>query len=240
MAAVSPRRPEGGGADGAAGGAGGVGRGDPDGATFAQASTLPMNGLTAELALDLLACRAGETLAVTGGAGLLASYVIALAKEQGLRVIADAKPGADTSSSARSAPTSSSARASGFAAAVLEAAPGGADGLIDTAVLGRGARAIRDGGQIVVVRGWNGGELEDAGSGCADVRREPCSSAPTGSRSCGSSPRRPDPAARGGGVPARAGRRRRAGDGGRRPARPRRDRLLAGGSAPSRDGARTF
>ena len=34
----------------------------------------------------------GHTLLVTGGAGVLASYVIALGRERGLRVFADAKP----------------------------------------------------------------------------------------------------------------------------------------------------
>src|SRR5215470_2894584 len=74
MAAVTPRRPEGGAhaelivvpeASVVA---------VPDGASLAQAATLPMNGLTAMLALDLLALPARATVAVTGGAGLLASY----------------------------------------------------------------------------------------------------------------------------------------------------------------------
>src|SRR3954470_17976442 len=51
----------------------------PSGATVAQASTLPMNGLTARLALDLIKLSAGETLAVSGGAGLLAHYMIVMA-----------------------------------------------------------------------------------------------------------------------------------------------------------------
>jgi NADPH:quinone reductase-like Zn-dependent oxidoreductase len=51
-----------------------------------------MNGLTAKLGLELLGLGPGQTLGVTGGAGLLASYVIALAKDLGVRVIADAKP----------------------------------------------------------------------------------------------------------------------------------------------------
>ena len=54
----------------------------PKGATLAQASTLPMNGLTARLALDLIKLSAGQTLAVSGGAGLLAHYMIVLAKQR--------------------------------------------------------------------------------------------------------------------------------------------------------------
>src|SRR5262249_39214073 len=126
----------------------------PDGATLEEASTLPMNGLTAMLGLELLGLRSGETLGVTGGAGLLASYVIALAKEAGLRVIADAKPeeaelvrgyGADVVVP----------RGDGFVDAVRDAAPDGVDGLYDTALLHEAVfGAIRDGGSMVVVRGW--------------------------------------------------------------------------------------
>ena len=43
----------------------------PAGASHAEASTLPMNGLTARLSLDQLALQPGQTLAVTGAAGLL-------------------------------------------------------------------------------------------------------------------------------------------------------------------------
>ena len=64
----------------------------PVGATDAEAATLPMNGLTARLALDVLALQPGRTLAVTGAAGAVGSYVVQLAKAEGLRVIADAAP----------------------------------------------------------------------------------------------------------------------------------------------------
>ena len=163
MAAVSPRRPEGGAQQELLVVPAASVVPIPDGATVVEAATLPMNGLTARLGLDLLGLQAGETLAVTGGAGLLASYVIVLAKEQGLRVIADAKPedeelvrsfGADVVVP----------RGEPFTDAVLEAAPGGADAVFDTALLRRAAfPAIRDGGQIVVVRGWDGDEVEDRG-----------------------------------------------------------------------------
>ena len=41
----------------------------PQGSTLIEASTLPMNGLTARLSLDELALQPGQTLAVTGAAG---------------------------------------------------------------------------------------------------------------------------------------------------------------------------
>lgn len=155
MAAVSPRRPEGGAqAELVVVPAASVVP-IPDGVTLQQAATLPMNGLTARLGLQLLGLEAGQTLAVSGGAGLLASYAIALAKLRGLRVIADAQPtdqelvrsfGADLVVP----------RGEGFAAAVREAAAGGVDGLFDTALLGQAAfPAIRDGGAMAVVRGWD-------------------------------------------------------------------------------------
>jgi NADPH2:quinone reductase len=160
MAAVTPRRPEGGAqAELLVAPAASV-VAIPDGATLQQAATLPMNGLTAKLGLDVLRLRSGQTLAVSGGAGQLASYVIPLAKEQGLRVLADAAPddeqlvrgfGADVVVP----------RGDGFVAAVREIVPEGADALFDTALLGRSAfPAIRDGGAMIAVRGWREGEPE--------------------------------------------------------------------------------
>jgi NADPH:quinone reductase-like Zn-dependent oxidoreductase len=160
MAAVSPRRPEGGAqAELLVAPAASVVP-IPEGATFQQASTLPMNGLTAKLGLELLDLRAGQALAVTGGAGLLASYVIALARAGGLHVIADAKP--DDEALVRSFGTNAVVpRGEGFVRAVHEVVPGGVDGLFDTALLGRAAfAAIRDGGAMAVVRGWDDSPTE--------------------------------------------------------------------------------
>jgi NADPH:quinone reductase len=156
MAAVSPRRPDGG------------AQAElivvpvasvvpiPAGAALQQAATLPMNGLTARLGLDVLALSDGETLAVSGGAGLLASYVIPLAKELGLHVIADAKP--EDEELVRSFGADQVVpRGDGFNGAIRSLAPEGVDALFDTALLGRDAfPAIRDGGAMVAVRGWQG------------------------------------------------------------------------------------
>ena len=160
MAAVSPGRPEGGAqAELIVVPAASVVP-VPDGASFQQAATLPMNGLTAMLGLELLGLAAGQTLAVSGGAGLLASYVIALAKVRDVRVIADAKP--DDEALVRSFGADVVLpRGEGFPAAVREVAPDGVEGLFDTALLGRGAfPAIRDGGAMAVVRGWDGSDPE--------------------------------------------------------------------------------
>ena len=62
----------------------------PSGVSDAEAATVPMNGLTARLALDLLHLEPGQVLAVTGAAGALGGYVVQLAKADGLTVVADA------------------------------------------------------------------------------------------------------------------------------------------------------
>jgi NADPH:quinone reductase-like Zn-dependent oxidoreductase len=160
MAAVAPRRPEGGAqAELIVVPAASVVP-IPSGATVQEAATLPMNGLTAILGLELLGLSEGQTLAVSGGAGLLASYVIPLAKLRGLRVIADAKPD-DEEMVRRFGADVVVPRGAGWGDAVRAEVPDGVDALYDTALLKSSAfPAIRDGGQIAVVRGWDEGEPE--------------------------------------------------------------------------------
>jgi NADPH2:quinone reductase len=133
----------------------------PSGASLVQASTLPMNGLTALRGLELLDLPASATLLVAGGAGLLASYVIPLAKRAGLRVLADAGP-ADKELVRGFGADVVLPRGEGLATAVRDAVPGGVDAVFDTALLGRGIfPAIRDGGALVFVRTWDGEVVED-------------------------------------------------------------------------------
>jgi NADPH:quinone reductase-like Zn-dependent oxidoreductase len=132
----------------------------PRGATLEQAATLPMNGLTALAGLEQLGVGEGDTIAVTGGAGLLASYVIAIAKQRGIRVLADARPedeelvrgfGADVVLN----------RGDGLADAIRAEVPAGVDAVYDTALLQRAMfPAIREGGGLAVVRGWDGDDVE--------------------------------------------------------------------------------
>ena len=160
MAAVMPRRPEGGAqAELLVVPAASVVP-IPDGATLEQAATLPMNGLTAMLGLEMLGLGPGDTLAVSGGAGLLASYVIPIARERGLRVIADAGP-ADERLVRSFGADVVIPRSDDFAAAVRAVEPAGVAGVYDTALLYRDALgAIRDGGGLAVVRGWSHGDSE--------------------------------------------------------------------------------
>jgi len=128
----------------------------PAGTTDAEASTLPMNGLTARLTLDLLGLRPGQTLAVTGAAGAYGGYVVQLAKADGLRVIADASE-ADTELVRSLGADVVVARGDDVAVRILEAAPGGVDALADGAVLGdKVFAAIREGGGFATVRGFSG------------------------------------------------------------------------------------
>jgi NADPH:quinone reductase-like Zn-dependent oxidoreductase len=159
MAAVSPRRPEGGAqAEVIVVPAASVVP-IPDATALPAAATLPMNGLTAMRGLEMLDLEPGDTLAVAGGAGCLASYVIGLAHDRGLRVLADAGP-ADEETVRSFGADVVLPRSEDFAAAVTEAEPDGADAVFDTALLGAAAAgAIRDGGGLVVVRGWDGSDV---------------------------------------------------------------------------------
>ena len=128
----------------------------PVGASDVEASTLPMNGLTARLALDLLALRPGQTLAVTGAAGCCGGYAVQLAKADGLRVIADASV-ADEQLVRDLGADVVVARGDDVAARIREAVPGGVDGLVDAAVMHTLAlAAVRDGGGLAVVRAFEG------------------------------------------------------------------------------------
>jgi NADPH:quinone reductase-like Zn-dependent oxidoreductase len=158
MAAVMPRRPEGGAQAELIVVPAASAVPIPDGVSVEEAATLPMNGLTAMRGLELLGLAEGETLAVAGGAGLLGSYVIGLARERGLRVIADAKAGEEEVVRGFGADVVLP-RSDDFAAAVLGVESDGVAGVYDTALLNEDAfGAIRDGGGLVVVRGWQGGE----------------------------------------------------------------------------------
>jgi NADPH:quinone reductase-like Zn-dependent oxidoreductase len=128
----------------------------PAGADFPAASTLPMNGLTARAALDELALPKGATLAVTGAAGAFGGYVIQLAKADGLHVIADASK-ADEQLVRDLGADQVVRRGDGVAERIRELVPDGVDAVADGAVLnGAIGPAIRDGGGLAVVRGWDG------------------------------------------------------------------------------------
>jgi NADPH:quinone reductase len=126
----------------------------PAGATDVEACTLPMNGLTAQLALDVLDLEPGGTLAVTGSAGAFGGYVVQLAKVSGLTVAADALE-ADQQLVEGLGADVVLPRGEAFPALVRARFADGVDGAADGALLdGPVAAAVRDGGTVVTVRGY--------------------------------------------------------------------------------------
>lgn len=156
MAIVIPRRPEGGAmAESVVVPSASVAP-LPEGASFEEAATIPMNGLTVRLALDLLALKPGDTLAVTGAAGAVGAYAVELGALEGLRVIAVASR-TDEEMLKRMGAVEMVVRGDDAVERIRELVPGGVDGLIDAAVIGKPIfGAIRDGGGYATVRGYDG------------------------------------------------------------------------------------
>ena len=128
----------------------------PKGVDAVAASTLPMNGLTARLALDLMALTPGQVLAVTGAAGAFGGYVVQLAKADGLTVVADASEADEELVRALGADVVVP-RGDDVAAQIRERFPDGVDGLADGAVQDALVLpAVKDGGAVATVRGYRG------------------------------------------------------------------------------------
>jgi NADPH:quinone reductase-like Zn-dependent oxidoreductase len=128
----------------------------PAGTTPVEACTLPMNGLTAQLSLDLLGLSRGQVIAVTGAAGAYGGYVIQLAKAEGLTVIADSSKSDQALVTALGADIVVQ-RGDDVASRIRDHFPNGVDGLADGAVLNeRAIPAVRDGGAFTSVRGFKG------------------------------------------------------------------------------------
>jgi NADPH2:quinone reductase len=128
----------------------------PAGADAVGASTLPMNGLTARLALDLMALRPGQVVAVTGAAGAFGGYVVQLAKADGLTVVADASE-ADEELVRSLGADVVVRRGDDVADRIREHVPEGVDGLADGSVQDALVLpAVKDGGAVATVRGYRG------------------------------------------------------------------------------------
>ena len=128
----------------------------PTGATLVEASTLPMYGLTARKALDMLDLPAGATIGVTGAAGAFGGYVVQLAKADGLRVVADASE-ADEALVRSLGADIVVRRGDDVATLMREAVPEGVDAVADGAIQhALVLPAIRDGGAVAAVRPFQG------------------------------------------------------------------------------------
>jgi NADPH:quinone reductase-like Zn-dependent oxidoreductase len=128
----------------------------PAGADAVAACTLPMNGLTARLALDHMGLAPGQVVAVTGAAGAFGGYVIQLAKTDGLTVVADASE-ADEQLVRDLGADVVVRRGDDVAERIRAAFPDGVDGLADGSVQDAAVLpAVRDGGKVATVRGYRG------------------------------------------------------------------------------------
>lgn len=127
----------------------------PHGFDHQEAATLPMNGLIARLALDTLGLEEGSVLAVTGAAGTMGGYAVQLAKKDGLTVIADAKDSDEERVTGLGADLVLR-RGDDFPQLIRERYPDGVAGVIDGALmLEKIAPAVRDGGTVITVRGYD-------------------------------------------------------------------------------------
>ncbi|MFD8704821.1 NADP-dependent oxidoreductase [Kitasatospora sp. NPDC059648] len=126
----------------------------PAGVGSVQAATLPLNGLTALQALDLLELPAGATVLVTGAAGAVGGFAVELAALRGLRVVALAAEEDEELVRALGARWFVPRTVPDVAAAVRELVPGGVDGAVDAARLGVAALgAVRGRGAFAALAG---------------------------------------------------------------------------------------
>ena len=119
----------------------------PDGASWVEAATLPLNALAAFQALDLMP-RDTRSVAIVGAAGAVGAFAAELAAHRGQSVYAVASAQDETfvrGSSAVFVP-----RSADPAGAIQAAAGGPVDAVLDTAGTGDAALgAVRDGGAFV-------------------------------------------------------------------------------------------
>ncbi|WP_181772314.1 NADP-dependent oxidoreductase [Amycolatopsis pittospori] len=115
-----------------------------------EAATLPLNGLTAVQALDLVDLPPGATVLVTGAAGAVGGYAVSLAHAKGFRVVAVA--GESDEDVVRGFGADVFLPRGDFLADRVRAEiPGGVDAALDTALLGLDALdAVRAQGRFVV------------------------------------------------------------------------------------------
>ncbi|WP_410636361.1 NADP-dependent oxidoreductase [Amycolatopsis sp. cmx-4-83] len=119
----------------------------PPGVSPVEAATLPLNALTAAQALDLV--ESTGTVLVTGAAGAVGGYAVALAHARGRQVVAVAGE-ADEAIVRGFGADEFVPRGRDLGERVRARVPGGVDAVLDTALLGLDALdAVRGGGEFV-------------------------------------------------------------------------------------------
>ncbi len=128
----------------------------PSAATIPQAASFLMNALTARSAIDALALPPRSTVLVTGAAGAVGGYAVALAHADGHRVIGVAST-SDEHHVRELGADEFVPRGDGLLDRLREHAPAGVDAAIDAAALrDQIVPAIRDNGQLLNARSWDG------------------------------------------------------------------------------------
>jgi NADPH:quinone reductase len=123
-----------------------------EGTDLISAATVPMNALTGMLCLELLGLKPGQTLLITGAAGILGSLSAQLALLDGLNVLANAAA-ADRDFLLSLGLKTLLPRDAGLEEAIRAACPDGVDGVIDGALIGnRISHLVRDGGGMISPR----------------------------------------------------------------------------------------
>lgn len=122
--------------------------------TITEAATLPLSALTADQALDASGVQAGESLLVTGAAGMVGGYLVQLAHRRGIDVVAVASAADEAVVKSFGARTVMD-RDTDVAAAINAAYPGGVNAAVDAADIGAPAlESVRAGGTYVGLIGW--------------------------------------------------------------------------------------
>ncbi|GIG71272.1 NADP-dependent oxidoreductase [Phytomonospora endophytica] len=125
----------------------------PATATPAEASTIPLPGLTAWQALAALGLKAGQSLFVSGAAGTLGAFTVQLAAARGIEVLAQGGEG-DKELLRSLGAAHVIRRGEDAGEAVREIHPSGVDGAVDAAVIGIAALdTVRNGGGIAMLVG---------------------------------------------------------------------------------------
>ena len=121
----------------------------PDGLGFADASAVPVCGLTARLLLDTAAVSDGDVVLVTGAAGMVGGFAVQLAIARGARVLAAVRE-PDADEARRLGAEMVVSTGSGLEAQVREERVDGVDACVDTVGLGADALVcVRDDGKFV-------------------------------------------------------------------------------------------